>query len=104
LTIRIKSVKGSSYCIDRRRRVDSGRIIDRPDTLRILSFPHLFTDRNRRMRITKKEISSKNGDGFVILQPEDAEDMWHLYNLMAENDILRSKTVRNVSRELPLLP
>lgn len=50
------------------------------------------------MRITKKEISSKNGEGYVILQADDAEDMWHLYNLMTENDIIRATTVRNVSR------
>jgi protein pelota len=48
------------------------------------------------MRILKREISSKNSDGYVILQAEDAEDMWHLYNIMTEGDTLRSSTVRNV--------
>lgn len=49
------------------------------------------------MRITKRFISSKSKEGFVILQAEDPEDMWHLYNLMTENDIIRASTVRNVS-------
>jgi protein pelota len=52
-----------------------------------------------KMRITKRDISSKNSSGYVILQADDPEDMWHLYNLMDENDILRAGTIRNVVRE-----
>jgi protein pelota len=49
------------------------------------------------MRILNKTISHKNGSGSVRIQPEQPEDMWHLYNLIAENDKIRSTTVRNVS-------
>ena len=49
------------------------------------------------MKIIKKEISGKNGSGFVRVQADDPEDMWHLYNLMAENDVIVSPTVRNVN-------
>mmetsp|Transcript_17224 Transcript_17224/g.25761 ORF Transcript_17224/g.25761 Transcript_17224/m.25761 type:complete len:429 (-) Transcript_17224:138-1424(-) len=51
------------------------------------------------MRILKKEISAKNGAGYVRLQADDNEDMWHLYNLITENDVVRASTVRNVVRE-----
>lgn len=53
------------------------------------------------MRIIKNQIVAKNGSGFVQVQPEQAEDMWHLYNLIAEDDSVRSSTVRNVSIESP---
>jgi protein pelota len=52
------------------------------------------------MRIIKKHILAKNGKGSVEVQSEQAEDMWHLYNLIAEGDSIRSSTVRNVSRTI----
>ena len=48
------------------------------------------------MRIIKTEILSKNGRGYVKVQAEQPEDMWHLYNLIAEGDSIRSTTYRNV--------
>ncbi|XP_065663237.1 protein pelota isoform X2 [Hydra vulgaris] len=41
----------------------------------------------------------KNGAGHVTLVPEEAEDMWHAYNLIAPNDQLRSTTIRRVQTE-----
>jgi len=41
----------------------------------------------------------KNGRGHVGLIPEEAEDMWHAYNLVSANDILRSTTIRRVQSE-----
>jgi protein pelota len=48
------------------------------------------------MRIIKKEISAKNGAGTVRMQADDSEDVWHLYNLITEDDSIRTTTVRNV--------
>lgn len=41
----------------------------------------------------------KNGKGHVGLIPEEAEDMWHAYNLVSAHDILRSTTIRRVQSE-----
>jgi len=41
----------------------------------------------------------KNGKGHVGLIPEEAEDMWHAYNLVAQNDLIRSTTIRRVQTE-----
>lgn len=41
----------------------------------------------------------KNGKGHVGLIPEEAEDMWHAYNLVSAHDILRSTTIRRVQTE-----
>jgi len=41
----------------------------------------------------------KNGSGHVGLIPEEAEDMWHAYNLVSANDRLRSTTIRRVQTE-----
>jgi len=41
----------------------------------------------------------KNGKGHVGLIPEEAEDMWHAYNLVAPKDTLRSTTIRRVQSE-----
>lgn len=41
----------------------------------------------------------KNGKGHVGLIPEEAEDMWHAYNLVAEKDLIRSTTIRRVQTE-----
>lgn len=52
------------------------------------------------MRILKRDIIDKNGQGKMKLIAEEAEDMWHLYNLIAVNDIITSHTSRNVSSAL----
>ncbi|KAJ3288785.1 hypothetical protein HK104_007959 [Borealophlyctis nickersoniae] len=49
-----------------------------------------------------KQISrylEKDQSGSVTLLPEEAEDMWHAYNLIARGDRLRSTTVRRVVSE-----
>jgi eRF1 domain 1 len=49
------------------------------------------------MRIIKKGIAHRNGEGFVRLQPDESEDMYHLFNLICEGDIIRADTIRNVT-------
>jgi protein pelota len=48
------------------------------------------------MKILKREIIAKNGYGTVKLLGEEAEDMWHLYNLITEDDVITASTTRNV--------
>lgn len=35
----------------------------------------------------------------MVLIPEESEDIWHAYNLIAEGDNVRSTTVRKVQNE-----
>ena len=41
----------------------------------------------------------KDGAGQVALIPENAEDMWHAYNLISQGDTVRASTVRKVKTE-----
>ncbi|XP_077297896.1 pelota mRNA surveillance and ribosome rescue factor [Arctopsyche grandis] len=41
----------------------------------------------------------KDGVGSISLIPEESEDMWHAYNLIAEGDIVTSSTFRKVQNE-----
>ncbi|KAE8841095.1 hypothetical protein PTNB85_04494 [Pyrenophora teres f. teres] len=50
------------------------------------------------MKLLKSQIEQKTGAGFVTLLPEEAEDMWHAYNLVQEHDQIRAKAVRRVSK------
>ncbi|CAH1801584.1 unnamed protein product [Owenia fusiformis] len=50
------------------------------------------------MRCCHRDID-KNGQGHVVLIPEEPEDMWHAYNLVAVSDTLRSTTIRKVQTE-----
>jgi protein pelota len=50
------------------------------------------------MRLLKSQIEQKTGAGFATLLPEEPEDMWHVYNLIQENDRIRAKAVRRVSK------
>jgi protein pelota len=47
------------------------------------------------MRLIKKNIDRGFG-GELKLEPEEQEDMWHAYNLIAVGDSLRASTVRKV--------
>ncbi|KIJ70070.1 hypothetical protein HYDPIDRAFT_171984 [Hydnomerulius pinastri MD-312] len=38
----------------------------------------------------------KHGTGHVTLRPEDDEDMWHLYNLIQQSDLVRAPAIRRV--------
>ena len=48
------------------------------------------------MKLVHKEISEKSKDtsGSVTLIPEEMEDMWHIYNLIAVGDYVRASTIR----------
>lgn len=47
------------------------------------------------MRLLKK-ILDRSSNGELKLEPEEQEDMWHAYNLIAVGDHLRASTVRKV--------
>jgi protein pelota len=47
------------------------------------------------MRLIKKYLD-RGSSGELKLEPEEQEDMWHAYNLIAVGDSLRSSTVRKV--------
>uniref|UniRef100_F1KY77 Protein pelota homolog n=1 Tax=Ascaris suum TaxID=6253 RepID=F1KY77_ASCSU len=50
------------------------------------------------MKLLKKYID-KEGSGDVTLICEEAEDMWHVYNLVRVGDTLRCQTIRKVTTE-----
>ena len=41
----------------------------------------------------------KYGSGHVTFIPEEGEDLWHVYNLVAEGDVVRCTTLRKVVTE-----
>uniref|UniRef100_A0A671PYY4 Protein pelota homolog n=1 Tax=Sinocyclocheilus anshuiensis TaxID=1608454 RepID=A0A671PYY4_9TELE len=47
------------------------------------------------MKLAHKDIEKDNA-GQVTLIPEEAEDMWHTYNLLHVGDSLRASTIRSV--------
>jgi protein pelota len=49
------------------------------------------------MRLIRKNIDRASG-GELKLEPEEQEDMWHAYNLVAVGDSLRASTVRKVTQ------
>jgi protein pelota len=49
------------------------------------------------MRLLRKNIDRGSG-GELKLEPEEQEDMWHAYNLIAVGDSLRASTVRKVTQ------
>ncbi|XP_067030440.1 protein pelota homolog isoform X1 [Acropora muricata] len=50
------------------------------------------------MKLVAKNFE-KDSSGSVVLVPEEAEDMWHAYNLIAVGDHLKSTTIRRVQNE-----
>ncbi|KAG8433466.1 hypothetical protein GDO86_017665 [Hymenochirus boettgeri] len=50
------------------------------------------------MKLISKDIEKDNA-GQVTLIPEEAEDMWHTYNLLQVGDSLRASTIRKVQTE-----
>ncbi|KAN0069489.1 eRF1 domain 1 domain containing protein [Elaphomyces granulatus] len=48
------------------------------------------------MRLIKNNIE-RRGSGAVTLCPQEPEDMWHAYNLIRPNDILRAGAIRRVT-------
>ena len=51
------------------------------------------------MKLVKKDIAAKDGEGYVELIPEIDEDFWHMYHIIAINDRVRATTIRKVSKE-----
>jgi len=50
------------------------------------------------MKLVHRDIE-KEGAGKLVLIPEEAEDMWHAFNLIAEGDAVRANTIRKVTTE-----
>lgn len=48
------------------------------------------------MKLLKRDISAKDGTGFIILRPDTPEDLWHSYNLLQTGDLVRCTTLRKV--------
>lgn len=51
------------------------------------------------MKLIKKSID-RNKIGFVSLQPEEPEDMWHLFNIIVSGDLITASTIRKVVKDL----
>ena len=49
--------------------------------------------------VSKSFVAGSSEPGHVKLIPENAEDMWHLYNLIAPGDRVQATTIRKVSFE-----
>nr|CAG4651871.1 EOG090X07BV [Triops cancriformis] len=50
------------------------------------------------MKLVHKYLD-KDGSGTITLTPDDPEDMWHAYNIIAAGDMLRASTIRKVQTE-----
>ncbi|XP_048583189.1 protein pelota homolog [Nematostella vectensis] len=50
------------------------------------------------MKLVNRNLE-KDGSGHITMIPEQAEDMWHAYNLIAVGDRLRATTIRRVQTE-----
>ncbi|CAI8508684.1 mRNA surveillance protein pelota [Pichia kudriavzevii] len=46
------------------------------------------------MKLVSKTVTKNGGD--IVLIPEDADDLWTLYNLITKNDEISLKTYRNI--------
>jgi len=49
------------------------------------------------MKLVYKRIDK--GSGSVVLIPEESEDMWHVYNIIAAGDVVKASTIRKVQNE-----
>jgi len=50
------------------------------------------------MKLTHKGFD-KDGNGSASLIPEESEDLWHLFNLVAKGDTVKAMTVRKIQKE-----
>lgn len=50
------------------------------------------------MKLLHRDID-KDTSGHVTLLPDEADDLWHAYNLIAEGDVVRASTFRKVQTE-----
>ena len=55
-------------------------------------------DKCTKMKLHHKNIE-KDSHGFITMTPEEPEDMWHVYNLIAVGDTVRASTIRKVTTE-----
>jgi protein pelota len=53
------------------------------------------------MKLLRQDIN-RDQSGTVTLLPEEPEDMWHAYNIIAPNDLLTASAVRKVVQETDL--
>jgi len=52
-----------------------------------------------RMKILKQAINSKTSLGSIVLQAEEEDDMYHLYNVISIGDAVEATSMRNVVNE-----
>jgi protein pelota len=50
------------------------------------------------MKLISRHIE-KNGSGYMKFDPEESEDLWHVYNLIAPGDVVRASTFRKIQSE-----
>mmetsp|Transcript_1981 Transcript_1981/g.3759 ORF Transcript_1981/g.3759 Transcript_1981/m.3759 type:complete len:402 (+) Transcript_1981:60-1265(+) len=50
------------------------------------------------MKLTHKDFD-KDGKGTAGLIPEESEDLWHLYNMVAKFDTIKASTLRKIQKE-----
>lgn len=51
------------------------------------------------MKILKQVINDKTSSGFIVVQAEEEDDMYHLYNLICVGDKVEATSMRNVVTE-----
>ena len=51
------------------------------------------------MKLLHRYIDYKHGNGRMTFIPEEGEDLWHVYNLIAAGDVVRCTTLRKVVTE-----
>ncbi|KAI8988204.1 protein pelota [Mycotypha africana] len=50
------------------------------------------------MKLINK-VLEKDSSGYITLLPEELEDMWHIYNLVSKDDMIKATTIRRVQSE-----
>lgn len=51
------------------------------------------------MKLIESEVSVKDQGGFVKILLEEPEDLWPLYNILANGDLVRASTVRKIVKD-----
>jgi protein pelota len=51
------------------------------------------------MKQSSRSIDPRTRAGHITLTPEDAEDMWHIFNILHIQDRIRASTLRKVINE-----
>jgi protein pelota len=51
------------------------------------------------MKILRQDVNEKIMSGTILMQAEEEEDMYHLYNLIQVGDVVEASTMRNVVTE-----